>query len=71
MSQNKTWSVIEIITGTGIKFIAAMFIWQFVVAPLYGYAVTLSQNVGMTLIFAVNSIIIGYLLRRLFNYLGD
>ena len=40
---------------------------SFVVYPLFGHAFTLAQNVGLTLVFTVASIVRSYAVRRYFN----
>ena len=65
--QTKRMSVIETVVGTGIKFIWAMILWQTVAWLVLGERVTLSDNFLITGIFTINSMIIGYGVRRYFN----
>ncbi len=67
MSQTRTWSVIEVVSGTCIKFMAAMALWPLVMTPFFGLEITLSTNFLVTCIFAANSMIMSYLIRRFFN----
>ena len=67
VSQTRTMSAIESVTSAVIKFLWAMFMWQFVVGPLFGYEVTLYDNFLLTSCFTISSLIIGYLIRRYFN----
>lgn len=50
-------------------FLLSMGLWQFVLAPHFGYEVTLADNFQLTLIFTLVSIVRSYLWRRLFNWL--
>ncbi len=68
--QTKTMSAIETVVSTTIKFIWAMILWQMVVGPMFGYDITLSANFLLTGIFTINSVIVGYLVRRYFNNRG-
>ena len=67
--QTKLTSLTEAILGTASGFLVAMVVWQGVIAPLWGYEVTILDNIGMTTIFTIVSIARVYLWRRLFNWL--
>lgn len=66
MSQSKVGSLLEALAHTGIGFIISILI-SLVIYPLFGHAFTLAENVGITIIFTVASIIRGYIIRRWFN----
>lgn len=70
MSQTRRHSVFEavanVMVGYGISLIA-----QIVIFPLFGIKATLAQNIGIGLAFTVVSLVRSYLLRRLFNWLGQ
>lgn len=69
--QSRVESAVEAVCNVGSGFIVAMFVWQFVAAPLYGYEVTLVDNVGLTAIFTVVSIARSFVWRRFFEgYIG-
>ena len=70
MSQTRTMSLIETIVSTSIKFLWAMTLWQLIVGPMFGYVITLQDNFMLTGIFTVNSMIVGYVVRRYFNNRG-
>jgi len=59
-------SLLEALAHTGIGFIISILI-SLVIYPLFGHAFTLAENVGITIIFTVASIIRGYIIRRWFN----
>lgn len=65
--QSRLESLLENVLNVGSGFLLAFVIWQFVAAPLWGYDVTLLDNLGLTSIFTVASVARGYLWRRYFN----
>lgn len=65
MSQSKRQSMIEAFVGTVIGILTSM-VTQAIVYPLYGFQVTFMENVGITAIFTVVSLVRGYLVRRMF-----
>lgn len=66
MIQSRKMSMIESLTGTFIGFVVSVSA-ACVVYPLFGHAFTLTQNVAITAIFTVISVIRGYIVRRIFN----
>lgn len=66
--QKKKHSLLEACLSTaigfGISFTANMFIM-----PAFGCQITLMQNFWITVIFTFISLLRGYYVRRLFNYL--
>lgn len=66
--QSRLESAIEATLNVGSGFIIAMLLWQLVVAPLWGYEVTLLDNLGLTAIFTGVSLIRGYIWRRFFEW---
>lgn len=69
MTQSRRMSLIETLAGVAIGF-AVSVAASFVVYPMFGHSFTLSQNIGITVIFTVLSIARGYVVRRVFNCLG-
>jgi len=67
VNQTKLESFIESSTNTAIGFGTAFLTWQFIAAPYMGYRVTLHDNLVITSIFTVVSVLRGYLCRRFFN----
>lgn len=67
--QSRRLSLIETLFGVAVGFIlsvtASLFIY-----PWFGHAFTLAQNMGITVIFTVLSILRGYAVRRFFNWIG-
>lgn len=66
MTQTKKQSIIESITQTLIGLIVSLCI-QLVIYPLLNIEVTFSQNLIITFVFFISSIIRGYIIRRFFN----
>lgn len=68
MSQQKKHSLMETVLSTGIGFGIA-FIANLLVLPLFGFNVSVTQSLWIGIIMTVISVIRGYYVRRLFNYL--
>ena len=64
--QSKKHSIIESVTNTVIGLVTS-FIIQLIIYPLLDIPVSIGQNIIITLVFLIVSIIRGYLIRRLFN----
>lgn len=67
MRQSKLESAIEALLNIGSGFVVAMLVWQLVAAPLWGYEVTLLDNLGLTTLFTVVSLVRSYIWRRIFE----
>lgn len=68
MKQSPKKSLIESITQTVIG-LGTSIILQLILYPLMGIPVSFSQNIIITFVFFVVSIIRGYLVRRIFEKL--
>jgi|688.fasta_scaffold52041_7 hypothetical protein len=68
MGQSKKQSIIESIVQTLIGLLTSIAI-QLIIYPLMNIPVTFSQNVIITIVFFLVSIVRGYLVRRYFNKL--
>jgi len=66
MTQSKLHSIIESITQTVIGLVTSIVL-QMVLYPLLGIPVSFKQNLIITAVFFVVSIIRGYVVRRIFN----
>ena len=64
--QTKRKSLIESITQTVVGLVISFAI-QLVIYPLLNIPVTFSQNLIITAVFFIASIIRGYVIRRIFN----
>ena len=69
MTQSRRMSLVETFAGVAIGFAVSVAL-AYVVYPLFGHSFTLAQNIGITVIFTVASIVRGYLVRRAFNRWG-
>lgn len=68
MSQTQTSSVIEQFFNVGSGLLISMLTWAFIIKPLWEFDTSFSDNVQITLIFTIISLIRGYTWRRLFNH---
>lgn len=65
-AQSRLGSFIEACMNTAIGFMTTLVLAP-IVYPLFGHAFTLAQNLGITAIFTIVSILRGYAVRRWFN----
>ena len=66
--QTKKQSLIESLTQTAIGFLVSLFTWYCILwTELFNITVTFADNLLITGIFTVVSIIRGYLIRRFYN----
>lgn len=63
--QTKRISLIETLVGIVIGFLVFMLLTVFVF-PLYGHQINLADNLQITVVFTVASVIRGYFVRRFF-----
>ena len=66
MNQSKLQSMNESLVNVALGMIISMAL-QLLVFPAFGHAFTLAQNIGITVIFTVASILRSYVVRRWFN----
>lgn len=64
--QSKRHSLVESVINTFIGFFVSLLI-QVVLYPIMDIPVTFGQNILITMVFTVVSIIRGYVIRRWFN----
>lgn len=65
--QSRIDSVMEVVTNTAIGLIISTIANHFVIPAVLGVAMSVGQNVMLSIIFTIISIARGYLLRRAFN----
>lgn len=65
MTQSRRMSLIETVISIAIGFVVSVIITALIL-PAYGHAVTLGDNIQITAIFTVASIVRGYCVRRFF-----
>jgi len=66
MKQSKIQSIIESVIRTIIGLVTSILI-QLILYPIMGIPVSFKQNLIITFVFFIVSIIRGYLVRRFFN----
>ena len=66
MKQTKKNSFIESVTNTIVGLLTS-FIIQIIIYPAMNIKVTIGQNVIITIVFFIASILRGYIIRRIFN----
>ena len=66
--QTKKLSLIESVINTIIGFVISLLI-QLCIYPILNIQVTLNQNIIITLVFTIVSILRGYIIRRYFTKL--
>ena len=66
--QTRWMSLLEAATNTVIGYFISVGVGQ-LVYPLFGYAVSLGDNMGLTAIFVAISLTRSYVFRRWFNWL--
>jgi len=64
--QTKKHSLIESVTNTLIGLVTS-FIIQLIIYPVLNIPVTINQNIIITFVFLMVSIIRSYIIRRIFN----
>ena len=64
--QSKKLSIVEAVSNTLIGLLTS-FIIQIIIYPILNIEVSINQNIIITFVFFIASIIRGYLVRRLFN----
>lgn len=64
--QTKRISLIEAIVSTLIGFIVSLIV-QLIIYPIMDIKATIEQNLTITTVFTIVSIVRGYLVRRFFN----
>lgn len=66
MNQSRAMSLVEAVANVVVGFWLAV-LTQILVFPLFGLAVTLTQNLLIGCLFTLTSIVRSYVLRRLFE----
>ncbi len=66
--QSKKLSIIESVSNTVIGLLTS-FVIQIIIYPILNIEVSINQNIIITFVFFISSIIRVYLVRRLFNKL--
>lgn len=65
-AQRKIVSLAEVCLNVASGWFLSLLVWQFVLAPYFGYEITLRDNLQLTTAFTVISVVRGYIWRRFF-----
>lgn len=68
--QSRRQSWIEQLLNTAIGFTISLAVWEWVVKPIWNVHTSFTENLSITCLFTVVSVIRGYTLRRIFNRLN-
>lgn len=60
-------SFLESSLNVGSGFILALLVWKFIIVPVWDFEVSATDNLTITGVFTVVSILRGYVWRRVFN----
>ena len=66
MNQTKLESLAEVIVNVAIGWVVAL-ITQLIVFPWFGIHITVGEQLGLSVVFTLVSIVRGYIIRRWFN----
>lgn len=66
--QSRAHSLVEQVFNIGSGFILSLLIWTALITPMYDIRVSAGENLEITGIFTVVSILRGYIWRRAFNW---
>jgi len=65
--QGKLESLVEQLLNVGSGFVVALIVWTYMVTPIWDIEVTMLDNLAITGLFTVVSVVRGYVWRRMFN----
>jgi hypothetical protein len=66
VAQSRLMSLVEQFANIGSGFVISSLLWHFVVQPVWGIQTSVAENLQITLLFTVVSILRGYAWRRAF-----
>ena len=67
--QSKTASLIEATLNVASGFLVSLAVWVLIVVPVWNLPVSMAENLQITLLFTVVSVLRSYIWRRIFNAL--
>lgn len=67
--QTKRQSAVESLCSTAFAFFISVAVWQFIVNPLWNLQTGIIDNLAITTLFTVISVVRSYYTRRLFNHM--
>jgi hypothetical protein len=69
--QSRTRSLVEQLLNIGSGFLVSLCVWEFIVKPVWEIDTSFAENLTITCLFTVVSIVRSYAWRRLFNRLDN
>lgn len=67
--QSRMSSLVEQILNVGSGFIISLIVWIYLIIPIFSIQTQFGDNLMITGMFTVISVIRGYCFRRLFNWI--
>ena len=67
MSQTRLGSLVEQLLNIGSGFVISCLLWEFAVKPIWHIKTDFAENLQITALFTVVSVVRGYTWRRFFN----
>lgn len=67
MSQSRLGSLVEQLLNIGSGFVISCLLWEFAVKPIWNIQTDFGENLQITALFTVVSVVRGYWWRRFFN----
>jgi hypothetical protein len=65
--QSRVGSFVEQVLNIGSGFFISLLLWSFIIVPVWELDVSMNDNLTITGIFTVVSVVRGYVWRRFFN----
>ena len=69
--QTKLQSLLESCLNIGSGFVISLIVWSYLVVPVWGLQVDMVDNLNITALFTVVSVVRSYLWRRFFNFVHN
>lgn len=66
--QSRAESLLEQVCNVGSGFLLSLLIQQFIITPVFDTGTSPTQNLGITVVFTIASLLRGYGWRRAFNW---
>lgn len=66
--QTRRQTITEVVVTTAVAFVISAAIQQWVATPMFHLNTNHAQNLGITVLFTVVSLVRGYIFRRFFNW---
>jgi hypothetical protein len=67
LMQSRVGSAVEQVLNIGSGFFISLLLWSFIIVPVWDLDVSMNDNLTITGIFTVVSVVRGYVWRRFFN----